>query len=105
MHRLALIAFLGLQLSMFTCGINIHVDHPDGTTSQIVHLHNGTNDQGAGLMDQVCQIHASSHVFTDQKPFVLGNSATPPERVYHLAMLNLVSIPYLIEHPPRFFHS
>ncbi len=105
MRALALIAFLGLQLSMFTCGIDMHVDHLDGTTSQIVHLHNGASDQGPALMDHVCQIHASSHVFTDQKPFILGDSAAPSERIDHLAMLNLVSIPYLIEHPPRFLHG
>jgi len=90
---------------MFTCETDIHVDYPDGTTSEIVHLHNGADDQGAGLMDQVCQIHASSHVFTNQKPFIVGHSETPPERVYHLATLNLVNVLRLIEHPPRFLHG
>jgi len=89
---------------MFTCGIDIHVDRMDGTTSQIAHVYNGTNDQGTGLMDRVCQIHAS-HVFTDQKPFIMSDSETFPERIYHLATLNLVNVPHLIEHPPRFLHS
>jgi len=104
MRILALIAFMGLQLSMFTCGIDIHVDHLDGSTSQIAHLHDGKGSPGHGLMDQACQIHAS-HVFTDQKPFIIGDSETPAERIYHLAILNLVSVSQLIEHPPRFLHG
>jgi len=104
MRVLALIAFMGLQLSMFTCGIDIHVDHLDSTTNQIAHLHDGNGSPGHGLMDQTCQIHAT-HVFTDQKPFMLGDSETPPEQIYHLATLNIVSIPHLIEHPPRILYS
>ncbi|GMQ99558.1 MAG: hypothetical protein BMS9Abin18_0376 [Zetaproteobacteria bacterium] len=104
MRTLALIAFIGLQLSMFTCETNIHIDHLNDTTSQIVQLHNGVNGPGTGLMDRACQIHAS-HVFTDQKPFIMGDSETFPERIYHLATLNLVNVPHLIEHPPRFLHS
>jgi len=104
MRALALIAFMGLQLSMFTCGIDIHVDHLDGTTSQITHSHDGKGSPGHGLMDQVCQIHAS-HVFTDQEPFILGDSETPSEQIYHLAALNLVSVPHRIEHPPRLLHG
>ncbi len=105
MRALALIAFMGLQLSMFTCGMDIHVDHPDDVTSQITRSHDGKGYPGHGLMDKACQIHASSHVFADQKPFVLDASKTLPERIYHLAMLKLVSIPYLIEHPPRLLHG
>jgi len=104
MRALALIAFIGLQLSMFTCGIDIHVDHLDDTTSQIAHLHDGKGIPGHGLMDQACQIHAS-HVFMDQKPFILAGSETPPERIYRLRTLNLVNVPHLIEHPPRLLHS
>ncbi|MDQ6959212.1 MAG: hypothetical protein Q9M24_08905 [Mariprofundaceae bacterium] len=103
MRALALIAFMGLQLSMFTCGTDIHIDHLDDTTSQIVHSHNGA-DQGTGLMDLVCQIHAS-HVFTEQKTFIMGDSESLPERLYHLATLNIVNVPHLIEHPPRFLYS
>jgi len=104
MRALALIAFLGLQLSMFTCGIDIHVDRPgSSTTSQIVQLQHGAGDQGKSLMVHVhiSHIHAS-HVFTDQKAFVLGDSGKPLE-FYHLATLNLVSVPNLIEHPPKIF--
>jgi len=104
MRILALIAFMGLQLSMFTCGIDIHVDHLDGTTSQIAHLHDGKGIPGHGLMDQACQIHAS-HVFTDQKPFILDNLEIPPERIDHLATLNLVNVPHFIEHPPKLLYS
>ncbi len=106
MRALALIAFMGLQMSMFTCGIDIHVDgQGSSTTNQIVHLHNTANDQGTGLMDRACQIHAASHVFADQKPFILGDSETPLGQIYHLATLNFGNVPYLIEHPPRFLHS
>jgi len=105
MRALALIAFMGLQLSMFTCGIDIHVDHLDDTTSQIAHLGDSKGSPGHGLMDNTCQMHASSHVFADQKPFILGNSEAPPRRIYRLATLNLISVPRLIEHPPRFSYS
>jgi len=105
MRILALIAFMGLQLSMFTCGIDIHVDHLDGTTSQLAHLHDGKGAPGHGLMDQTCQIHAASHVFTDQEPFILGKPEMPPVPIGHLATLNIVSIPHLIEHPPKLLYS
>ncbi len=105
MRTLALIAFLGLQLSMFTCGIDIHMDHMDGTAGQIAHSRSDESGHGADSMDRVCQIHASSHVFTDQAPFSMRDAATPPERIYHLATLSLVNIPHLIEHPPRLLHG
>jgi len=100
MRALALIAFMGLQLSMLTCGIDIHVDHLDGSTSQVAKLLGDKSPPGHGVMDQTCQVHAS-HVFTDQKLLVLGVSERPPERIYPLETLNLVSIPHLIDHPPK----
>jgi len=105
MRALALIAFMGLQLSMFTCGIDIHVDHLDNTTSQIAHLGDSKGSPGHGLMDHACQMHASSHVFADQKPFILNGSETPSKRIYHLVTLNFVSVPHLIKHPPRLLHG
>jgi len=105
MRALALIAFMGLQLSMFTCGIDIHIDHLDDTTSQIAHLDDSKGSPGHGLMDNACQMHASSHVFTDQKAFLLKDSKTPSKRIYHLATLSFVSIPHLIEHPPQLLYG
>ncbi|HKJ82506.1 MAG TPA: hypothetical protein VJ961_00625 [Mariprofundaceae bacterium] len=107
MRVLALVAFIGLQLSMFTCGLDVHVDHLDVSTTQAGHvIHNGTqsghsnSDHGSGHMDRVCQIHAS-HVFADQKLFSLGVADTASDRPLHLAQLAGVTVPTRIEHPPR----
>ncbi|MDQ6959515.1 MAG: hypothetical protein Q9M27_00680, partial [Mariprofundaceae bacterium] len=82
MRALALIAFMGLQLSMFTCGMEIHIDHLDGTASQITHLHHDADDQGNGLMDKTCQMHASAHVFTHQRALILSGSEAHSKQIY-----------------------
>ena len=50
MYTLSFIAFLGLQVSIFACEINIHIDYLDGKISQVSHSHNGANGQVS--MDQ-----------------------------------------------------
>jgi len=111
MRVLALVAFIGLQLSMFTCGLDVHVDHLEASTGQVGHLvHNGqqsdhgNSNHGSGHMDRVCQIHAS-HVFADQKLFSLSVANITSDRPLHLAQLSGVMVPTRIEHPPRVSHG
>ena len=104
MRVLALIAFVSLQFSIFTCGYDIHVHHMGGESGVMEHHHDpGDGDQG--LSDHPCQIHAS-HVFIDHEALVL--KAIPfaaQEANYELAGLNFTNVLHLIEHPPKHSHG
>ena len=100
MRAIALVAFMALQLSMFTCGMNIHVHHIDAADTYIAQQDGKAGSSGIMLLDTTCQIHAS-HVFLDDSPC---QQATPLVRVgqrFALAALAIVSIPHRIEHPPK----
>jgi len=106
MHTMALVAFLALQLSMFTCGSDIHVHTVDSNLGHIVgHVHNKAGNHEDNSVNHSCHLHAS-HSFTAYK-FVTF-SETPSissEQNYTLAKLNLKSVLNLIEHPPTTLHS
>lgn len=104
MRALALIAFVSLQLSMLTCGIDIHVHGLDDAQTRIAHHQDGANGQGSGLIDHACHLHAT-HVFLDQKPYTLDTIELFPELAHDLAALNFTSVPHLIEHPPKHLHG
>jgi len=100
MRTIALVAFMALQLSMFICGMNIHVHHIDAADTYITQQDGKAGNSGTMLLDTACQIHAS-HVFLDDSPCP---QATPPTRVgqgFAMAALVIISIPHRIEHPPR----
>jgi hypothetical protein len=104
MRMLALVAFTALQLSMFTCGNDIHVDIPGDAGSQIAQHHEGTGDQGSGLIDYGSHLHAS-HVFMEQKPYIHDTPDIHPKRSFDLATLSFTHLPRLIEHPPKPSHG
>ncbi len=96
-------AFVALQLSIFTCGYDIHVHHMDTDTGMIAH-HHDPMDGDQGQVDQVCQIHAS-HVFAEQQTFALKSTDSFPAEIQQAVALNTVSFIHRIEHPPRYLHS
>lgn len=106
MRTLALIAFFALQLSVFTCGFDIHVHAMDLDMGHITgHLHdkNGNHDQDEA--DYRCHVHAS-HTFAAFDTEYFGNVPLA-STVQHdvLAELNLKNLPFLIEHPPKLHHG
>ncbi|MFQ5346206.1 MAG: hypothetical protein ACE5DZ_09665 [Mariprofundus sp.] len=103
MRAVALIAIVGLQLSILTCGYDSHVHHMDGESGAIEHHHDPAGGDG-GLSDHPCQVHAS-HVFIDHEPNILNAIPSAPESSYELATLNFTSVPHLIERPPKHSHG
>ena len=106
MRTLALVAFFALQLSVLTCGFDIHVHaagFDDGHIAE--HLHDSDADHEKGLHDHGCHVHAS-HMFNiteDQQADVALASFTHQHFV--LAELYLKKLSPLIEHPPKSLYS
>ncbi len=106
MRALALIAFLALQASIFTCGIHIHVDHLQTQTAPetVAQQDAGKMPLGHGLMDRNCQIHAS-HIFMEQEVFELGACTLPQRPIHSHQSLYLARSFHRIEHPPKTLHG
>ena len=105
MRILALIAFVALQLSMFTCEDGIHVHGMDGETGHFTQHQDESGENGADLLvDQACQLHAS-HIFLHQGVCDLEADEAIPEQRFSLASLSLINSPRLIEHPPKQLHG
>ncbi|MDQ6968926.1 MAG: hypothetical protein Q9M16_00260 [Mariprofundus sp.] len=106
MRIMALIAFVALQLTVYTCGFDIHVHAMESNVSHIAEHaddHNGQHNPNSA--QHSCHLHAS-HTFTvsadkqaTMTPFIAIEN-------YHvLADLNLKKLPFRIEHPPKNLHS
>ena len=102
MRSLAIMAFLALQLSVFTCGFDIHV-HAAGIDEGHVaeHIHDSDADHEEDSHDNGCHVHAS-HSFTmaDEKQINSISVASMPQH-FAMAETYLKSLPSLIEHPPK----
>jgi len=106
MRTLALIAFLALQLSVFTCGFDIHV-YAAGVDK--AHISGHTHDDGAGHKqsshDHGCHVHAS-HAMTLFNAALVGDVPMVFSAQQHLlSEPYLKNLPFLIEHPPKIRHS
>ena len=99
-------AFFALQLSVFTCGFDIHVHAMDADVGHVAgHLHGEKNDHEQGSTDHGCHVHAS-HTFAASE--VEQHETAPLVSSVHqfiLADMNLKNLPSLIEHPPKALHS
>ncbi len=106
MRALALVAFFALQLSIFTCGFGIHVHAMDSDAGYVAgHLHDNHNSHKKGSTDRGCYVHAS-HTFDAFDIEYVENISSAPTVQYHvLSESNLKKIPFLIEHPPKFYRS
>ncbi len=106
MRVLALMAFLALQLSVFTCGFDIHVHAMDSGVSHIAeHSHDKNGKHNPDSASHSCHLHAS-HSFA--VPNVEQHEHAPRVSTsyhYMLADLNLKKLSFLIEHPPKLQHS
>ncbi|MDQ6954658.1 MAG: hypothetical protein Q9M20_04370 [Mariprofundaceae bacterium] len=107
MRALALMAFFALQLSVFTCGFDIHV-HAAGIDSGHIaeHVHASGANHEQGSHNHGCHVHAS-HTFSASESEQHEKTVLVATFVhqYALADLSLKELPLLIEHPPKSLHS
>jgi hypothetical protein len=106
MRALALIAFFALQLSVFTCGFDIHVHAMESDLGHVAeHLHDKNDTHEQDSTDQGCHVHAS-HTFAE---FGVAQHETTPllatMHQYALIDVSIKNLPFLIEHPPKPLHS
>jgi len=101
MRFVALIAFLSLQLSVFTCGFDIHVHVVDSNIGHIAqHVHDKDNNHKQ-TADHGCYVH-TSHTFVEVSVIPLSvTTALAFEQQHQLTALQLKHIPFSIEHPPK----
>ena len=106
MRSLALMAFLALQLSVFTCGFDIHVHAAGLDTGHIAeHIHDDGTDHEQESHDHGCHVHAS-HTYTMLDVAHVGVSPVSyNEQYFSLSGFNLKNLPFLIEYPPKSLHS
>jgi len=106
MRTLALIAFFALQLSVFTCGFDIHV-HAAGVDKAHIsgHIHDDGADHKQSSHDHGCHVHAS-HAMTLFNAELVGDVPEPSSVQHHLlSEPYLKNLSFLIEHPPKIRHS
>ena len=107
MRVLALMAFFALQLSVFTCGFDIHVHAMDSADTGYVaeHFHDENSKHNQDSEDHKCHVHASHTFAAFDVEYIEG--VPPASAVEHhvLSEPSLKKIPFLIEHPPKFFRS
>lgn len=107
MRALALMAFFALQLSVFTCGFDIHVHAMDADIGHVAeHLHDKNESHDKGSTDHGCHVHASHTVAASEseqheKTILVSTSV----HQYALADLSIKELYLLIEHPPKALHS
>ena len=106
MRMLALMAFVALQLSVFTCGFNIHVHAMDADLGHVAeHSHDENDKHQPDTTDHACHVHAS-HAFATSDVKQHKNTALfSTAHHYVLADPGLKNIPLRIEHPPKLQHS
>jgi len=106
MRSLAIMAFLALQLSVFTCGFDIHV-HAAGIDEGHIaeHLHDNDADHEQDSHDHGCHVHAS-HAFTMSAAEHVGiTPITNAPLHFSLSGFHLKNLSFLIEQPPKPLHS
>ena len=106
MRTLAFIAFFALQLSVFTCGFDIHVHAMDADIGHVAgHLHDEDSNHDEGSHDHGCHVHAS-HMFTTFDAQQIGDVPVASSAQHHLlSEPYLKNLSFLIEHPPKIHRS
>jgi len=106
MRALALIAFFALQLSVFTCGFAIHVHAMDADMGHVSgHLHDDNNKHEQDSEDHGCHVHASHSFTTLDAEYIEHVPMLFTEQHHVLSGPILKNLSFLIDHPPKHFHS
>jgi len=106
MRTLVLLACFALQLSVFTCGFDIHVHAMEfGLDHVVEHSHDGKGKHKQDSEEHGCHLHAS-HTFTTCAVKHHLNIADLFVADHDLLVkLNLKKISFQIEHPPKLHYS
>ena len=110
-------AFIALQLAVYTCGFDIHVHAMGAQTAPVAESACGFDVQTTQLDEPLqdkndnhekshaCHVHAT-HTFTvfdvDQLEI---NSVIATAQLFILGDPNLKDLQFLIEYPPKLLHS
>jgi hypothetical protein len=105
MRVLTLVAFFALQLSVFTCGFDIHVHATDSDIGHIAqHAHDKSSQQAGEhkqASDHGCHVH-TSHTFVEATSLQTSNGALVTfEQPHILKVAKLKNLSYAIEYPPK----
>lgn len=106
MRMVAMMAFFALQLSVFTCGFDIHVHAMNSDVSHIAeHAQDKDGHHNPDSSHHGCHLHAS-HTFAAADEADHVKAPLVMEEQYHqLLALDLRTLPFRIEHPPKPLHS
>ncbi len=101
MRNLVLLACFALQLSVFTCGFDIHVHAMNNDTGHIAQHSHDTNNKHQQIADHGCHVH-TSHTFVE---VAAASVATSPviafSPTHTLATPKLKTLNFSIEYPPK----
>jgi len=106
MRAMAIIATMALQLSIFTCGLNIHVDgFADTSAPSICQIQDQQDENAPDSFDLGCALHAA-HVFTATEFHSVAMHA-PIEKKPTLTFEKVAfkDVLHDIDHPPASLHS
>ena len=107
MRTLALMAFFALQLSIFTCGFDIHVHAMVSDIGHVAgHLHDDDSNHEQGSAEHGCHVHATHTLAAFDADYV-GHIVPAVSTVrYHLLSEPILKkLAFLIDHPPKHLHS
>lgn len=106
MRAMALIAILALQLSFFTCGLDIHVDTiADNAGPSLCQTQDHQHEGAPASFDLGCELHAA-HVFTATEFHSVATHAPSSEKPFPgFVQLSLKDVLHAIDHPPSSLHS
>ena len=106
MRALALMAFFALQLSVFTCGFDIHVHGMDADIGHVAeHLHDKNDSHEQDSEDNSCHVHTSHSLAASEVEQYEKARLPSIAHMYALKGLNLKELSLLIERPPKSLHS
>ena len=106
MRTLAFIAFFALQLSVFTCGFDIHVHAMDADMSHVAeHLHDEDGSHEQNSEEHGCHVHASDTFAAFDAEYIENVPSLSTGQHYVLSGAILKNLSFLIDHPPKIRHS
>jgi len=105
MRVLILTLCLSLQMSVFTCGLDIHVHGLDKDIGHVAeHIH-ADDQQHSDVSDHACHSHASHTFSASARQHSFHSPLVERTQHFAFAAYPLRNVSYLIEYPPKVFHS
>jgi len=102
MRYLAIVAFFALQLSVFTCGFDLHVHAANSDIGHIAeHFHDQSGHHKSSSTDDGCHLHASHTLSMLTITHVELASEVSFVQHFYLKSSNMKDLSFLIEYPPK----